>query len=303
MPTDSTHRQLITTAAAVLALLALSSSPPARGGAADSAPPQRVVSLVPAVTEMLFAIGAGARIVGVSSFDSYPPEVGRIARVGGLIDPDVERILSLRPDLVIVYGTQEDLPRQLARAGIALFVYRHGGLADVTRTMRDLGRRVGNAVQADGVTARIEADLAGIRTRVESRPRPRTLIVFGREPLSLRNLYASGGVGFLHDMLEVAGGTNIFANLRRESVRVNMESLLAARPEVVLDLRVDEGLSPGRLRQERDLWNRLPAIPAVRSGRVHVLTGQHLVVPGPRVVGVVEAMARALHPEAFAPVP
>ena len=89
------------------------------------APPQRIVSLVPAVTEMLFAIGAGPRVVGVSSFDKYPPEVSTRARVGALVDPDLERILSLRPDLVVVYATQDEFRAQLERARIPAFVYQH----------------------------------------------------------------------------------------------------------------------------------------------------------------------------------
>ena len=106
-------------------------------------PPARIVSLVPATTEMLFAVGAGDRVVGVGSFDRFPPEVERIQRVGALLDPDVERILALRPDLVVVYRSQTDLLAQLARAQIPPFVYAHAGLADVTATLRELGARVG----------------------------------------------------------------------------------------------------------------------------------------------------------------
>ena len=98
--------------------------------------PIRIVSLVPAVTEMLFAIGAGPGVVAVSSYDTYPPEVTKLPNVGALLDPNVERILSLQPALVIVYGSQTDLKAQLARAGIGVFEYRHGGLAQVTATLR-----------------------------------------------------------------------------------------------------------------------------------------------------------------------
>ena len=105
--------------------------------------PQRIISLVPAVTEMLFALGVGDRVVAVSSFDTYPPEVQKLQRVGALLDPDLERILSLRPDLVAVYGSQADLREQLGRAGVPMFIYAHAGLADVTTTIRSLGDRVG----------------------------------------------------------------------------------------------------------------------------------------------------------------
>ena len=108
-----------------------------------SGSPRRIVSLVPSTTEMLFVMGAGARVVGVSSFDRYPAEVDRIPRLGGLLDPNVERVLSLKPDLAIVYDTQTEFRQQLARAGIPIFPYAHRGLPDITETMRALGARVG----------------------------------------------------------------------------------------------------------------------------------------------------------------
>ena len=124
-----------------------------------SARPTRIVSLIPAVTEMLFAIGAGNEVVGVSSFDHYPPEVEKIQRIGALLDPDLERILSLKPDLAIVYGSQTDLRAQLERATIPMFVYKHAGLADVTATMRELGTRVGREKEAEAAAAKIQAAL------------------------------------------------------------------------------------------------------------------------------------------------
>jgi iron complex transport system substrate-binding protein len=260
--------------------------------------PARIISLIPAVTEMLFAIGAGPRVVAVSSFDEYPPEVKSLQRVGALLDPDVERILSLRPDLVIVYGTQADLIKQLARASIPMFHYQHAGLADVARTIAALGEAVGQRREADAVVERIETDLAAVRTRVAGRDRPRTLIVFGREALALRGIYASGGVGFLHDMLEAAGGQNVFADIARQSVQASTELILVRRPEVILELRGGE-MTPDIRAREAAVWNALPSLPAVRSRRVHVLNDPRTVVPGPRVAEGAALIARAVHPEAF----
>src|SRR5580765_6708741 len=159
--------------------------------------PRRIISLVPATTEMLFAMGAGNRIAGVSDYDRFPPEVSRLPRVGGLLDPNVERLISLRPDLVIVYDTQTDLKQQLDRARIPMFQYLHRGLPDITETMRALGERVGSRAGADAAASRIVAQLAEVRARVAERPRPSTLLVFGRDPSALRHINASGGLGFL----------------------------------------------------------------------------------------------------------
>src|SRR3954454_20884870 len=142
--------------ALVLAIAGSGSNPPprvpqgtpARPAAPSSAAPQRIISLIPPVTETLFAVGAGPQVVAVSSFDNYPPEATRLQRVGALLDPDVERILSLRPDLVVVYASQVDLCAQLERAHIPTYVYSHAGLADVTSTIREVGARVGHGAVA-----------------------------------------------------------------------------------------------------------------------------------------------------------
>lgn len=256
-----------------------------------------VVSLVPAVTEMLFAIGAGPQVVGVGSFDSWPPEVKALPRLGALLDPDVERILRLRPDVAVLHVSQQDLRAQLERVGIRTFAHATGGLDDVTKAMRAIGGMVGREAEAEAAAAGFEARLAEIRAHASGLPRPRTLIVFGHEPGALRAVDASGGIGFLHDVVTLAGGDNVFASVRREAVRVTTETILAAAPEVILDLRYgQETLALDE--RERDLaaWNALPSVPAVRSGQVRVLVGDRFVIPGPRLVDAARDIAAALTP-------
>ena len=260
---------------------------------------RRIVSLVPALTEMLYALGAGPRVVAVSSYDEFPAEVKSLPKVGALLDPDMERILALRPDLVIVYGSQTDVQAQLARAGIRVFNYRHAGLAGVLNTLKELGAAVGRASEGERLTRDTRAQLDAIQARVRGRPKPRTLLVFERDPASLRGVYVSGGVGFLHEMLEIAGGVNVFADVARESVQPSIETMLARAPEVILEVRVKGLLAPADIAEAKRVWGALASVPAVQRGRIQILYGDHLVVPGPRVVQGTEAFAKALHPEAF----
>jgi iron complex transport system substrate-binding protein len=124
--------------------------------------------------------------------------------------------------------------------------------------------------------------------------------VFGREPGSLRGLYASGGVGFLSDMLEVAGGVNVFADVKLQSIQASTEQVLAARPDVILETRASNGAFPaGERGAEMDAWKTLASVPAVRNGRVLFLFDDRIVVPGPRVADGTLLIAKALHPEAF----
>jgi iron complex transport system substrate-binding protein len=258
------------------------------------APPRRIISLIPAVTEMLFALGAGDRVAAVSSFDKFPPEVEKIPKVGALLDPNLERILSLKPDLVVLYHSQEDFRRQLDRAKIPTYIYTHAGLADVTATIRSLGERIGSGEKARELAARIESQLGEIRKRATALSRPRTLIVFGRESYALRGIYASGGKGFIHDMVTLAGGDNVFADVDREAVQATAELILSRRPEVILELRADP-LTPGEERKELAVWGQLASVPAVRNRRVHLVVDARTVIPGPRVVEGVETIFNRLH--------
>lgn len=269
----------------------------AQATAADT--PRRVVSLVPATTEMLFAMGAGTIIAGVSSYDHYPPEVETLPKLGGLLDPNVERVLALKPDLAIVYSTQTELRQQLARAGIPVFPYVHRGLPDITTMIRSLGTRVGFGAQAGALADGIERRLGDIRARVAGRPRPRTLLVFGRQEGTLQNIDASGGYGFLHDMLDIAGGADAVGDIRRESVQMSTEMILARAPDVIIELHYGASLTPTRMESERHVWDTLGSIPAVRNGRVYLVLGNEYVVPGPRVAAATERLARLLHPDAF----
>jgi iron complex transport system substrate-binding protein len=260
--------------------------------------PSRIISVIPAVTEMLFALGAGPEVVAVGTFDQYPPEVAKLPRVGALLDPDLERILSLRPDLVVVYESQSDFRQQLERAAVPTFVYKHAGLADITETIRRLGARIGREVEAAATVRKIEDQLAAIRKRVAGRPKPRTLLVFDRDALALRGIYASGGVGFLQDMLDVAGGENVFGDVQRQSLQATTELILARRPDVVIEFRSGT-LTPEQRSKEIAVWQNLPSVPAVRSKRITIITDQRAVVPGPRVAEGTELIARAIHPDAF----
>ena len=252
----------------------------------------RVVSLVPAATEMLFAVGAGPQVVGVSSFDERPAEVQALPKVGALLDPDLERILALKPDIVVTYGSQEALEGQLAQAGIDTVTFRHGGLGDTLAMLEELAARTGHAdagrMTANGMRARFDA----VRMRAEGRPRLRTLLVFGREPGTLRQVWASGGRGFLHDLLDLAGGDNVFADSDTENVQASTEVLLARAPEVIVELR--RGATAADDEASLRAWQALGSIPAVRDGRVLQVDGDDFVIPGPRLADAAEELGRAL---------
>src|SRR3954469_16663605 len=162
---------------AFLSAVAGNPSPVAHRFSGAETRPQRIVSLVPAVTEMIYAMGDGARVAAVSNYAHFPAAVARLPRVGGLLDPSVERILAIKPDLVIVYATQKELIERLDRAGISYFNYQHKALPDILTTIRAVGARTGSAARADALAATMERALEDIRTTTARLPHPATLLV------------------------------------------------------------------------------------------------------------------------------
>lgn len=288
VPPDSLATRLVRRVAAGLVSALLLA-----GAAFAAGPPQRIISLIPSTTEMLFAMGAGSRVIAVGTYDHFPAAVEKLPRVGALLDPNTERILTMKPDLVVLYGTQAELETTLDRAHIPFYAYQHQGLPDITQTIRELGSRVGSSAQANALADRIDRQLADIRTRTAPLDHPKTLLVFGREPGSLRNIDASGGVGFLHDMLATAGGTDALGDMRQQSVMMSTEMVLSRAPDVIIEVR-----AAGDAGAKNDLsaWNALSSVPAVRNHRVYSLVGDEFVVPGPRVVTAVQRLERTLHP-------
>jgi iron complex transport system substrate-binding protein len=244
---------------------------------------------------MLFAMGAGPQVVGVGSYDHFPAEADTRPKVGALLDPDFEKILSLKPDLVIVYGTQTDFIARLQRASIPIFQYEHAALADIMTTIRKLGDAVGQTKNAEALASGIERDLNAIRASVASLPKTKTLLIFGREPGTLRGIYASGGFGFLHDLLQIAGGVDVFDEIKKQSVVISSEQILARAPEAIIELYGDDA-TDARLRAERSVWSQLASVPAVRNNQIHLLRGDFLTVPGPRIAQAARLIADALHP-------
>ncbi len=254
--------------------------------------PHRVISLAPSVTEMLFALGVGERVVGVTSYCDYPPEARTKERVGDVMRPSLERILALRPDLVIVStATQLELfARRLEQMGIPLYVVDAERVEDVFRSLENLGEILEARAEAQRVVRALRARLEKVRAKVEGRPRPRVLMVVQRDPLIV-----PGRGAFMNDLVEKAGGRSITADAEREWAPYSVETVLARAPEVII--------LPSREPVTRRLtdvqWPELETTPALRNGRVYTLFNDLLMRPGPRLVAGVEELARVLHPEVF----
>ena len=252
--------------------------------------PERIVSIGPSNTEYLFALGAGDRVVGVDDFSDTPAEAAKKEKVGG-VKVNVEKVVSLRPDLIVTVKFSDGTIERLATTGAPVLVIDPQRLVEVARTAVVLGTAVG----ADGqqLASDIERRVEAIRARTATAPKPRVYHEVDASDPS--KLYTVGPGSFIADIIDAAGGTNVAARAATAYPQLSPEEVVRADPEVIVLGDADYGVGPDQV-SARQGWS---GITAVRTKRVFGITDSLVSRPGPRVAGAVEAYAKLLHPELF----
>jgi cobalamin transport system substrate-binding protein len=256
------------------------------------APPRRIVSLVPSVTEILFAIGAHEALAGVTDFCDFPPEAKRKPSVGGMISPSLEALIALKPDLVVATssGNRAETFDQLKRLGLPVYLVDPSSVGDVLQLVAGLGELTGHRDAAATVTAELARRIKAVGLRVAGRARPRVLYVLWPDPLIV-----PGRGALVSEIITLAGGESVTADRGQGYPRMSLEAAVARAPEIII-LASHGGGTP----MARDRWNRLESLPAVKSKRVYTADGNVMHRYGPRVVDGIETLAKLVHPEAFA---
>jgi len=254
--------------------------------------PQRIVSLAPAITETLFALGAGAEVAGVSQYCDYPPEVAKLPKVGTFLTPNIEAIAGRRPTIVIGLRTSSDLReiRALQAMGFRTLMVDDNSIAEIEAGIRTVGDAIGRPRQAQALLDRTHLKIAAIEERLRAVTERRVLMVVGHQPM-----VAVGTGTYLDELLTMARAKNIAAGAAQAWPRLSIEYIIATRPEVILDGQM--GSDPG---SPSSFWAKYPTIPAVRANRVLGYPEDTTLHPGPRIVQTLEILARRIHPEAFA---
>ena len=265
-----------------------------RPRARPAAPGVRVVSLSPSTTETMFAIGAGALLVGRSRYCDYPKEALALPQVGGYVDPNLEAILALEPTLVTgargPSGTS--LTDTLGARGVAWFFPETESFAQIDAMMLGLGERTGHTDGARALVDKVHARIAEVERSVAGGPRVRALLLFGLEPIVV-----AGPSSFADEMLGRAGAVNAVREGKGYPT-LGMETVLALDPDVVLNAAVAEAHGAERIAKDTPGWRELRA---VKLGRVMPLTDEAVLRPGPRIGDGLARIARAVHPEANVP--
>jgi iron complex transport system substrate-binding protein len=246
-------------------------------------PPQRIVSLAPNITELLYAVGAGAQLVGADSFSDYPPPARALPRIGDATRINFERIAALHPDLIVGWrdGNRAADLHVIRRMGVPVLLTDAHSLADVAHLLRLIGNASGHAQQGERAARDYTRRLAALRTRyATAKPRRVFYQIWDRPLMTI------GGKHWINDALTLCGGRNIFADLDAAAPVVSLEAVLARMPEVII--------SGSDAPDSRTLWQRFPQLPAVRRNAFIRLDADDLHRPTPRVLDGVAMLCRKL---------
>ncbi len=256
-----------------------------------NAAPQRIVSLAPSITEILYYLGLGQYVVGVTQFSYYPIEAASKPKVGSYINLNIEKILTLSPDLVIGTkdGNKPGVVDLLEQARIPVYIINPRNINQVIETVARMGQVCGQKEKADALAARLKERVDRVRSKIKSTNRP---LVFLQ--INFRPIITANKTTFLHDLIVHAGGRNMAADLSLTYPRISIEEVIRKKPETIMISSMDRG---GHFEKARQTWLKWTSIPAVRNSRVHLIDSDLIDRPAPRIVDGLEAMARIIHPE------
>ena len=251
----------------------------------------RVISLAPNLTEIVFAVGGGAQLVGRTSYCDFPPEAKSVAEVGDTIHPSLERVIALKPQVVLISTASqlEVFTQQLQNQNIAVFVTGPHDLEGVFRSIEQVGEILGKKEQAATLVQSLRKRTDAVEQAVKQKPPVRVFYQLSAEPL-----YIAGHDSFATDLMRRAGAISVTADVPGEWPKYSSESALATKPDAII---LPTGGSMGN--GNSTVNEALRQSPAMLQGRVYKINDDHLVRPGPRAIDGLEEMARALHPDAF----
>lgn len=253
--------------------------------------PQRVISMAPNLTEMVYDIGAEEQLVGVTDFCKFPPAARSKAKIGGWINPNYEKILSLKPDLVLALQFHGKAVENLKKLKIPLLILDCQTVQDVLDAYDVLGEKLGRALDAQRGKAAMERRLAKAKARAQKHRAVSVLFVIGHNPGTLEQLYGVGPKNFVDELITLAGGVNILSDAREPYPLVSKEQLLKRDPDIIIDSIPSSEMTPVQLKAEKESWKKFPSLKAVRENRVYTLTTDEYLIPGPTMAGLAEYLS------------
>jgi len=257
--------------------------------------PQRLIGLAPSNVETLFAMGLGDHVVGVSRFTSYPPEALDLPKVGGYVDVDLERLVSLRPDCIVMVESQRALIPKFDELGVKHVSVDHASVEGIVKSFHQIAEVCGNKKEAEAITKKMRQRIAEVKARVKPGRRPRVLVCIHHEIDSSQptQVVVAGNAGFHQDLIKIAGGVNAYQG-PVAFPKLSRENLINVNPDIMIILLRDEVLKTHTKQELIDQWRVYQELNAVKNNHVFILVGKEHFVPGPRTLQTLDAFAEII---------
>jgi iron complex transport system substrate-binding protein len=245
--------------------------------------PQRIISLSPNLTELVYDIGAQDQLVGDTDFCKFPPEAQKKEKIGGWINPNFEKIVSLKPDLVMVLTFDEKAIFTLKKLKIPMAIFNCDRVQNILENYNQMGQLMGREIEAKTARLALMRRLDKIKKRAKGKKPLSVLFVIGRTPGTIEQVYAVGGKNFINELIQMAGGINVMADAMTDYPMVSKEELIHRDPDLIVDSILSHDLKGSEL-EKKGAWNQMPILKAVKQNHVYYFSNQDFLIPGPSMV-------------------
>jgi iron complex transport system substrate-binding protein len=260
----------------------------------------RIISTSPSITETLFELGLKDRVIAVTDFCKYPEEACRLPSIGGMLNPNMETVVSLTPNLIIHQSENQRIRNNAKSVGIKTLEVRMGNLEEIFDSIKKLGVALNCQEQANKLILHLTSGIAFYQARLKGLPTKEVLLLLGNSSNPARDLYAVGHGTFLNELLNLSGGKNIIRNSSARYPKLSKEYIIEKSPEVIIEADPKSNLSQKEIDIRIQQWNRFPTIEAVINKQIYFIGADYILIPGPRLLKIIERFSKAIHPNLFA---
>ena len=259
----------------------------------------RIISSSPSITETLFELGLKDRVIAVTDFCEYPKEACQLPSIGGMLNPNMETVVSLNPDLIIHQPGNQRLRNNAISVGIKTLEVRMGNLEEIFESIKIFGDALNCQEQANKLTLQLTTGIAFYQERIKGLPKKDVLLLLGDSSDPGRDLYAAGPGTFLNELLNLSGGKNIIGDSPSRYPKLSKEYIIEKSPEIIIEAGPKSNLSQQEIDLRIQEWNRFPTIKAVKKRQIYFIGANYILIPGPRLLKIIEQFSKAIHPKFF----
>ena len=260
---------------------------------------QRVISTSPAITEILFAIGAGDRVVGVTDFCNYPEQACRLPSIGGPLNPSTETWITLKPDLIIIQEDSEVIQKNAKIFEIPSLTVSVNNLNNILNSIQIIADSLHMPQAGHQLAIKIKTKIEGYRTHLKKIKPRQVLMLLSDTNDPSRDLYAVGRGTFLNELLTIAGGNNILPDTMAKYPKISKEFIIAKSPEIIMEVGPKSNLSNEETLIRKKTWGKYSTLRAVKNDRLYFIGADYILIPGPRLLNILDDFTRTIHPNLF----